>query len=1232
VKHGSSHRRIRASLARASLIAGQAGLSLLPCTAVLSLVGCAGTTQSASSPQPNAQPDALTILKNLAQREQSEPNSAAMQMAPAPGIDIDSVRALPESQLRPDSPALLSLDDAIKASTATFVLEVAPPRTPDEQLDTETLAEALKLYASGVKRLNDGNIEAAMADLMQAKTLDPRSPSIWVAIGDAYVAAGRRPSGLGAWQQAIRQGSQQARIFAALGREALRSRRLDTAVGLLNAARNCKDASDDPAMLWLLNADLGEALADLGHLDSARRLLATLQSMPPVWGQPTRLRNEIADLYRRRAELLQRTGDLSMRLGRADDASESYAAAAMWSSIDPGAVLLRRVDVLARLGRPAQGSLVLLEDIARSKGQIDERQLALIRWLSSVDGLAKPLADGLGQLQQELGPQLGASASAGLLRARASALEGEPARVILRQHLAAHPADAEALGELLARTDDSPSARGNEIATLANANPQLAETYAETLIAQGSQILRTIGALESANGVGSRLTAAHALQKLGLAERSWANVESIGKANPAALADRAELAAKLGRYEAAAQALGSIPPDHPSELAISLRSLQRFSDAFNAIAPVANGPDATPQQLMLAAELSLRTGRFTDTERYLRAVLQKSPGNDQAAQSLISLYSPPSPLANDDKLASLVRSLREAEPSSRLIRQLAARELLQRGLWAQAETAFISIAEQSVPLPDDVNSLVTAWERQSSNEQTGAPSTSTLDRAQRWLGRKLEAHPDSPWLIAGLARIQAAAGDATKADAFLAERIKSLPVPDLARLREQIVRASLGRPEDADEMTIQRLATMPPTIDTAIERAEALVRAGRGVDAADALRKALPGEVPLSAEQASRLASLISKSVQDELLPQPAGGLRALSLMDLATERGLNLSPNLLDARLALLARQRPGNRDELLATVKAIGASEPERAEAAVRRAAQTLFAASDRRGTLTLLIAAFPAITTPASELVQSTVGLAGQVGEPADVPALLEAIGSERLISYIQSQAQLGLENFDAKAAAVETVHQLGNLATNAGRDEIAEGFYREALKLDPDHAMTNNNLGYFLLDAGQKLEDAAKFIERAYASNPDAANIIDSLAWLRYKQGVIIDRVASDGKVELQGAISLLERASELEGDNNDEMLDHLGDANFKAGRSDEAKRRWQQALELMRGQIEYAEAQLREINERRPNDPVAVPPALERMRTRVGRITDKVTALAAGKDPKVADSGVIPAPPVHTATP
>lgn len=1230
MKKARRNRGIRASIARASLVAGQAGLTLLAGSTVLSLAGCAGTTHSAPT-VASGQPDALGALKQRAEREHAEPNESAMKLAPAPGIDIDSVRPLPESELKEGSPALLSLDDAIKAATTTFVLDVAPARTTEEQLDTETLAEALKLYASGVQHLNDGNVESAMSELMQAKTLDPRSPSIWVAIGDAYVAAGRRPSGLGAWQQAIRQGSQESRVFAALAREALRSRRLDTAVGLLNAAKACKDVNDDPAMPWLINADLGEALADLGYLDAARRLLATLQAMPPVWGQQTRFRNEIADLYRRRAELLQRTGDLSLRLGRADDASEAYAAAAMWSSIDPGAVLLRRVDVLARLGRPAQGSMVLLEDIARSKGQIDERQLGLIRWLSSVDDLAKPLADALGELQQQLGSQLSQSATASLLRARAAALEGEPARVILRQHLASHPSDTDALSELLERSD-SPSARGAEIATLADAHPRCAELYAETLIAQGVGMLRAIGTLESSDSAGSRLAAAHAFQKLGLADRAWSNVQAVRDASPQTLADRAELAVKLGKYESANQTLAEIPPDQPAARAAALRSLQRFADAYAAITPVANGAEADTHELMLAAELSLRTGKFTDTERFLRAALQKSPGNDQAAQSLISLYSPPSPLANDEKLASLVRSLREAEPSSRLIRQLAARELLQRGLWSQAETAFISIAEQSIPLPDDVDSLVTAWERQSANEQSGATTASTLDRAHRWLTRKLESHPDSPWLIAGLARIEAASGEAAKAEAFLAERLRTLPVPDLARLREQIVRSSLGRPEDADEMTLQRLASMPPTIDIAIERAEALVRAGRGVDAADALRKALPNEVPLSAEQASRLASLISRSVQDELLPQPVGGLRALALMDLATERGLSLSPNLLDARLALLARQRPDRRDELLATVRAIGTGEPERAEASVRRAAQTLFAANDRRGTLSLLIAAFPAITTPASELVQSTIGLAGSVGEPSDVGPLLKAVGDERLVSYIQSQAQLGLENVDSKTAAVETIHQLGNLAANAGRDDISEGFYREALKIDPNHAMTNNNLGYFLLDAGKKLDDAALFIERAYATSPDAANIIDSLAWLRYKQGVISDRVRSDGTVELEGAISLLERASELEGDNNDEMLEHLGDANFKAGRGDEAKRRWQQALELMRGQIEYAEAQLREINERRANDPLPVPPALERMRARVERITDKVTALASGKEPKVAEAGVIPAPPVRAATP
>ncbi|MDX2117914.1 MAG: hypothetical protein SFY96_07015 [Planctomycetota bacterium] len=1244
MKHGSNNPSQRGgsrqiatgtSLLRSTVLhAAIASAVLVPMT----LVGCAGGTRTtASSAAPTA--DAIATLKAMAEEQRSKPATAALALPAAPGIDTDAVQVLDESQRQPGSQATMSLDEAIASATKEFVVETAPPRTPDQEPDLDAQADASRLYVRASQKLADNKFEDALNDLMQAKSLDAQSPQVWRGIGDVYAAAGRRPSALGAWQQAIRFGSREARLFAALGREALRSRRLDTAVGLLHAARNCPDVGDDAGLQWIITADLGEALADLGYLDAARRLLAGMQGMPAQFTQATAFRNELADLYRRRAELLQRAGDLSLRLGRPEDAAEAYRAAAMWDSIDPGAVLLRRVDTLARLGRPAEGSLVLLDDIVRVKGQLDERQLGLIRWLSRLDEIAQPLSDALAQVQKSYGASWPASAKARLLRARAAALEGDAARQVLREHLTAAPTDTDALSELLARiggetkepTAQQAQQRAAELGTLAEARPDLAELYSETLIAEGVDLLRSIGALESDNRRTSRLVAAHALQKLGLADRAWANVEAAGVATADAAADRTELATKLGRYAEAAAALNQIPSDAAYPRARALRALQRYADAAAALAPVVTSDAATVPQLMLAAELALRGGNAERTERFLRAVLAKEPANEQAAQSLVSVYSPPSPLASDEKLAALIRGIREAEPSSRVIRELAARELLRAGLWSQAETAFVSIAEQGTPAPDDVDALVTAWERQAATEQNAGhtASNATLERAARWLERKLASHPESPWLLAGLARVQTASGDAAKAEAALADRLKTMPIPDLARLRERIIREGLNRPEDADEMALQRLAAMPPTIDAGIERAEALVRAGRGGEAADALGRSLPADIALSAEQSQRISALVSRAAQDELKPDAGTGTRALALMDLAAARGIPLAPSLQDVRLALLARQRPDDRAAIAETVKAIGASDENRAEAGVRRAAQTLFSSGDRANTLRLLVAAFPSLTTPARELTDLAVALTGQFGTAPDGIDLAASIGESRLLTFVQSNAALGgLENISPSGARVEFFHALGNYATSAGRDEAAEGFYREALKIDPTHAMTNNNLGYFLLDAGRKLDDAALFIERAYRSEPSAANIMDSLAWLRYKQGVINDRVDASGKVILEGALSLLLRATDLEGDTNEEMLDHLGDAYFKAGKPDDARMRWKQALDLLHGQIDLVESQLRENAARRSGAPTPAPssPALDRLKARVDSINAKLTALSLSKAPPVADSGVIPAPP------
>jgi len=1199
----------------------------------LMLVGCAGGTSSRETSASNTPADPLLTLKEMALREQNTPNEAARALSPAPGVDVDAVRPLDAAQLAAGSAAVLSINDAIAAASKSFSLNLAPPPTGDEQLDLESKTAAMKAYASGLQKLADERVEDGLADLMQAKELDPRSPHIWRAIGDAYALAGRRPSALGAYQQAIRQGGREARLFAALGREALRTRRLDVAVGLLDQARKCPDAADDEGVRWLVTADMGEALADLGYLDAARQLLASLREMPIAFPGQTRMRPEVSDLYRRRAELLQRSGDLSMKLGRGEEAAQSYAAAAMWESIDPGAVLARRVDALTRLGRPGQASLVLLEEISRDRGQIDERQLSLIRWLAGVQGVATPLADGLGAIERDLGTNAAPSAASRLLLARAAVLSDADARTLLRQHLLVHPTDTETLGELLRRVGDSATARGGEIAPLANARPDLAELYSETMIAHGVDVLRTIGALESDNKRGSRLVAAHALQKLGLFDRSWSNVAALPGDAPESLADRATLAAKLGKYDEAARVLDAIPQERRVERAIALRALQRYRDAYEAIESAANAA-ATPATLMLAAELALRTGRVSDTERFLRAVVEKDPGNEQAAESLISIYSPPSPIASDDKLGFLVRSIRESQPSSRVIRQLAARELLQRGLWSQAEAAFIGLAEQGTPLPDDVDALVSSWERQVGPDLTMPQAAASIERGERWLGRKLERHPDSPWLIAGLARLHAASGEGTKAETLLAEHLKAMPLPDLARQRERVIRDSLNRPEDADEMALQRLAVAPRTIETALERAETLARAGRAAESAEALRAGTPADVPLSGEQASRLAALIGRVTQTELQASPTGSPGATALMEFATARRVPLSPQLQDARIALMYRQRPDDTDAIREAITAISQGDENRAEATVRRAGQLLFTLGDRLTTLRFLIVALSAVPTAAPELCQNMFALTAQHGSADDARAFAAALGDERIVSLMQIISNTGLAALSPGEARVEFFRTLGDAATSIARDEAAEEMYRAALTLDPAHAMTNNNLGYFLLDAGRKLEDAAVMIERAYRAEPNAANIIDSLAWLRYKQGVIEDRRSPTGKVEMEGAITLLLRASDLEGDSNFEMLDHLGDAQFKAGRPDDAKRRWQQALELVRGEIEVADAEAR-IADRRASEPgqqtAPISPAMKRLRDKSATLADKIAALSEGRVPAVSPSGVLPPPPLAEAS-
>jgi len=108
---------------------------------------------------------------------------------------------------------------------------------------------------------------------------------------------------------------------------------------------------------------------------------------------------------------------------------------------------------------------------------------------------------------------------------------------------------------------------------------------------------------------------------------------------------------------------------------------------------------------------------------------------------------------------------------------------------------------------------------------------------------------------------------------------------------------------------------------------------------------------------------------------------------------------------------------------------------------------------------------------------------------------------------------------------------------------EKLLEEVLAKEPNHAKTNNALGYTWADQGKNLERAQKMIAIALKEEPDSAAYLDSMGWVKYKLG------------EFDEAIKYLEKARIEEGGDDAVILDHLGDALFRAGRQVEALQWW-----------------------------------------------------------------------------
>jgi tetratricopeptide (TPR) repeat protein len=128
-------------------------------------------------------------------------------------------------------------------------------------------------------------------------------------------------------------------------------------------------------------------------------------------------------------------------------------------------------------------------------------------------------------------------------------------------------------------------------------------------------------------------------------------------------------------------------------------------------------------------------------------------------------------------------------------------------------------------------------------------------------------------------------------------------------------------------------------------------------------------------------------------------------------------------------------------------------------------------------------------------------------------------------------------------------LSNLCVLAKQLPAAEEWLEQVLDEFPDDVSASNDLGYLWADQNKHLQRALKMIQVAVAAEPDNAAYRDSLGWVYYRLG------------RAQEAVQELEKAAAKEADPT--LLDHLGEAHWKAAQADKARAAWRRAAEAFR---------------------------------------------------------------------
>ncbi len=603
--------------------------------------------------------------------------------------------------------------------------------------------------------------------------------------------------------------------------------------------------------------------------------------------------------------------------------------------------------------------------------------------------------------------------------------------------------------------------------------------------------------------------------------RGYLNIRQAGDDPSAALTLAATLD-YVGQKDAAFATLDDYLQTHPTNLDVLARLLKRVNspDTFSrALQASARALDAAPDKHDAIIKLFTPIAQMPAAASYVAQLSNNEPAPDiSGTAAYLRARTLQAHNADPHTIDATYRDAISRAPSLEAARDAYITWLLSLERFKDASVLVQEAIHNNQESPTTLRLLV---ETEAAQQRYSSALHMGLDARKKY--------PDNPDIRLQLAAVYRIRADDAQADAELNHLIDDFPKFEPAYVA--LINSLVMRSQDSVQNETRELNTavtvlaklfreIPDSKYGQITSATVYARAGRFEEADSMLRRLLQ-QYPDDPEVLSPLAQITEIMGHDD---------EAVQML----QESLKRRPQVQVARtlVSLLREHQKGNEAvELAARLEAENAD-----DAAFALLHGTLLSALKRND--------------EAAAVLSNAVKKFPRSQEAAvDLARLQEEMGDE-------NAAIKTLESFNARNGETpERLYLITHFYSAAGKDDDMVAALQRVLTLMPDHTGANNDLGYFWVNEGIRIEQAEPMIRKAIDNEPNNSAFLDSVGWLCYKEAKFAE------------AVTWFEKAVAMPGGHESEVMQHLGDALYRVGRKAEAMEWWVQAEAQLTGRTD-----------------------------------------------------------------